>query len=32
VAPDEVTGYGMHPSMRMRIEHFLEHRDQPYIG
>jgi 8-oxo-dGTP pyrophosphatase MutT (NUDIX family) len=32
VAPDDVDRYGMHPSMRQRIEHCLEHRGQPYIG
>lgn len=32
VAPDEVDRYPMHPSMRQRVEHFLEGRDEPYIG
>jgi 8-oxo-dGTP pyrophosphatase MutT (NUDIX family) len=32
VAPEELDGLNMHPSMRKRIDHFLEHRDQPYIG
>jgi 8-oxo-dGTP pyrophosphatase MutT (NUDIX family) len=29
---DEVGGYRMAPSMRLRIAHYAEHRDQPYIG
>jgi ADP-ribose pyrophosphatase YjhB (NUDIX family) len=32
VPPDEISNYGMHPSMRLRVEHFLESRDTPYIG
>ena len=28
----EVSGYQMASSMRLRIEHTLEHRDRPYIG
>jgi ADP-ribose pyrophosphatase YjhB (NUDIX family) len=32
VAPGDVARYTMHPSMRQRVEHLLEHRDSPYIG
>jgi 8-oxo-dGTP pyrophosphatase MutT (NUDIX family) len=32
VTPDEIDRYPMHPSMRQRIMHYLEHRHQPYIG
>jgi 8-oxo-dGTP pyrophosphatase MutT (NUDIX family) len=32
VAPDDLNRYPMHASMRQRIEHYLEHRGQPYIG
>jgi 8-oxo-dGTP pyrophosphatase MutT (NUDIX family) len=32
VAPADVDRYTMHPSMRQRVEHLLEHRDIPYIG
>jgi 8-oxo-dGTP pyrophosphatase MutT (NUDIX family) len=32
VSPDDVDRYQMHPSMRQRIGHYLEHRGQPYIG
>lgn len=28
----EVTGYQMDPSMRLRVAHYTEHRDQPYLG
>jgi len=27
-----VTSYQMDPSMRLRVLHYLEHRDYPYIG
>jgi len=30
--PGEVAEMRMHPSMRQRIEHFLESRPQPYLG
>ena len=29
---DQVGGYRMAASMRMRVEHLLQHRDRPYIG
>ena len=29
---NEVSGYQMASSMRLRIEHTLKHRDRPYIG
>ncbi len=32
VAVDRLSGLDMHPSMRLRIEHYLEHRQQPFIG
>jgi ADP-ribose pyrophosphatase YjhB (NUDIX family) len=32
VAPGDLDDYPMHQSMRQRIEHYLEHRGQPYIG
>ena len=28
----EVAGYQMDRSMRLRVQHYLEHRAQPYIG
>ncbi|SIN17079.1 Putative MutT/NUDIX-like protein [Mycobacteroides abscessus subsp. abscessus] len=31
-APDEIPNLDMHPSMRLRIEHYLQHRDGPYLG
>lgn len=32
VARDRLSGLDMHSSMRLRIEHYLEHRQQPFIG
>jgi ADP-ribose pyrophosphatase YjhB (NUDIX family) len=32
VAPAELNRLNMHPSMRLRIEHYLERRPAPYIG
>jgi len=32
VARDELDRLQIHPSMRLRIDHFFEHRDQPYLG
>ena len=32
VPPDDIDRYPMHPSMRQRVEHLLEHRREPYIG
>lgn len=32
IDPREVAGLRMHPSMRQRIEHFVEGRPQPYLG
>lgn len=32
VAPDEVDGLPMHHTQRLRLRHFLEHREQPYLG
>src|SRR5579875_788765 len=31
-SPAEIESLEMHPSIRLRIQHFLEHRDKPYIG
>src|ERR1700730_723557 len=32
VPTDELASLNIHPSMRLRIKHFLEHRPTPYIG
>ncbi|GAA4909155.1 hypothetical protein GCM10023237_31240 [Streptomyces coeruleoprunus] len=32
VAPGDISGLPMHRTQRLRIHHFLEHRDQPYLG
>ncbi len=32
VAPERLDDGRMHPSMRLRLAHYLERRDQPYIG
>lgn len=32
VSSQHISGYKMHPSIRFRIEHYLAHRDTPYIG
>ena len=32
VQPEEIHGLHMHPSMRLRITHYLEDRDSPYLG
>jgi ADP-ribose pyrophosphatase YjhB (NUDIX family) len=32
VAPEDLDHVEIHESMRLRIQHFLEGRDQPYIG
>lgn len=31
-SPEEIEHLNMHPSIRLRIQHFLEHRNQPFIG
>ena len=31
-SPDEIEGMGIHPSIRLRIQHFLEQRTEPYLG
>jgi hypothetical protein len=28
----EVAGYQMDPAMRLRVQHYAERRDQPYLG
>lgn len=32
VASEDLAGLSIHPSMRKRIDHFLERRDQPHLG
>jgi hypothetical protein len=32
VAPTAIPDLPMHPSMRQRIQHYLDRRDQPYLG
>jgi ADP-ribose pyrophosphatase YjhB (NUDIX family) len=32
VRPDDLPDYDIHPSIQRRIHHYLEHRDEPYIG
>lgn len=32
VSLDEAAEYRMDPSMRLRVAHFAEHRDRPYVG
>jgi len=32
VAPADLASLSIHPSMRLRIDHYLEHRSAPYIG
>jgi len=32
VARDELDGLSIHPSMRKRIDHFLDRRAEPYLG
>jgi ADP-ribose pyrophosphatase YjhB (NUDIX family) len=31
-SPEEIERLNMHPSIRLRIQHYLERRVQPYIG
>jgi ADP-ribose pyrophosphatase YjhB (NUDIX family) len=31
-SPDEIETMDIHPSIRLRIEHFLEKRAEPYLG
>jgi ADP-ribose pyrophosphatase YjhB (NUDIX family) len=31
-APADLDGYQMEASMRLRVRHYAEHRDKPYIG
>jgi ADP-ribose pyrophosphatase YjhB (NUDIX family) len=31
-APDELEDMDIHPSIRLRIQHFLEKRTEPYLG
>jgi hypothetical protein len=32
VAPERLNRLNIHPSMRLRIDHYLEQRSEPYIG
>jgi ADP-ribose pyrophosphatase YjhB (NUDIX family) len=32
VAPERLGGLTIHPSMRLRIDHYLQRRSTPYIG
>jgi ADP-ribose pyrophosphatase YjhB (NUDIX family) len=32
VPPADIASYDIHPSIQMRIGHYLEHRDTPYIS
>jgi ADP-ribose pyrophosphatase YjhB (NUDIX family) len=32
VSPEELAGYEMHSSIRLRIQHYQEGRPEPYIG
>jgi ADP-ribose pyrophosphatase YjhB (NUDIX family) len=32
ISPQDLQSYEMHPSIRLRIEHYLQRRDTPYIG
>lgn len=32
VAAEEIPGYRMHPSIRLRVQHYLDSRAEPYIG
>jgi ADP-ribose pyrophosphatase YjhB (NUDIX family) len=32
VSPADFDGLNIHPSMRLRIDHYREHRPEPYIG
>ena len=32
IRPQDIPSLNMHPSMRLRIQHYLEHRTTPYLG
>jgi ADP-ribose pyrophosphatase YjhB (NUDIX family) len=32
IAPADLDSYQMDSSMRLRVHHYIEHRDRPYIG
>jgi hypothetical protein len=32
VEPAKIPELTMHPSMKLRIDHYLENRDRPYLG
>lgn len=31
-SPDEIEAMDVHPSIRLRIQHFLDNRDEPHLG
>lgn len=31
-APEQLDALNIHPSMRLRIDHYLQHRSAPYLG
>jgi hypothetical protein len=31
-SPSEIERLEMHPSIRLRIQHYLEHREHPFMG
>ncbi len=31
-SPNEIEAMDIHPSIRLRIQHFLDNRDEPYLG
>ncbi|MFE4520382.1 NUDIX domain-containing protein [Kitasatospora sp. NPDC056783] len=32
IAPDDLDALPLHPTQRLRLQHFLEHRATPYLG
>jgi ADP-ribose pyrophosphatase YjhB (NUDIX family) len=32
ISPEHLASLDMHPSMLLRIQHYLQHRDAPYLG
>jgi hypothetical protein len=32
VLPEEIEQLPMHHTQRLRLQHFLEHREKPYLG
>ena len=31
-SPDKIEAMDIHPSIRLRIQHFFDNRDEPYLG